>query len=107
MEDKIAQAIAVETGISLKQIIDTIRLLDLLIIPSPLLPDTEEEVTGGLDEVQIRNIQELLTTYRNLEKRKEDVCIRIIEEQGKLTPELKEQILSAQPLQKVEDLYLP
>ncbi|NLB89136.1 MAG: hypothetical protein GX790_07930 [Syntrophomonadaceae bacterium] len=105
MEDKIAQAIAAETGINLKQIINTISLLDAD-NTIPFIARYRKEVTGGLDEVQIRQIQELLTTYRNLEKRKEDV-IRIIEEQGKLTPELKEQILSAATITKVEDLYLP
>lgn len=105
MENKIAQTIATETGISLKQVINTISLLDAD-NTVPFIARYRKEVTGGLDEVEIRKVQELLKTYRNLEERKEDV-IRIIDEQGKLTPELKEQILSATTITKVEDLYLP
>jgi uncharacterized protein len=63
-------------------------------------------VTGNLDEEQIRDIIEKVTYYRNLEKRKEEV-LKNIEEQGKLTEELKNSILNAIKLQVVEDLYLP
>ena len=58
------------------------------------------------DEEQIRDIIEKVTYYRNLEKRKEEV-LKNIEEQGKLTEELKNSILNAIKLQVVEDLYLP
>lgn len=105
MENKIMQNIAAETGINIKQVLSTITLLDAD-NTIPFIARYRKEVTGGLDEVELRQIQELLKTYRNLEARKEDV-IRIIEEQGKLTPELKEQILAAPTLTKVEDLYLP
>ena len=105
MENKIARAISLETGISLKQVLSTISLLDTD-NTIPFIARYRKEVTGGLDEIELRQIQELLKTYRNLEERKEDV-IRIIEEQGKLTPELKEQILAAATITKVEDLYLP
>lgn len=65
-----------------------------------------KEATGSLDEEQIRNIIDKINYMENLSKRKEEV-IRLIEEQGKLTNELKNEIEKATILQKVEDLYLP
>ena len=61
---------------------------------------------GGMDDVALRALDERLTYLRNLEKRKQDVLV-LIEAQGKLTPELEEQIRSATQLQRVEDLYKP
>ncbi|RRD38907.1 RNA-binding transcriptional accessory protein [Leptotrichia sp. OH3620_COT-345] len=72
----------------------------------PFIARYRKEVTGNLDEEQIREVIEKITYYRNLEKRKEEV-IRLIEEQGKLTEELKISIVNAVKLQEVEDLYLP
>lgn len=72
----------------------------------PFIARYRKEVTGNLDEEQIRDIIEKVTYYRNLEKRKEEV-LKNIEEQGKLTEELKNNILNAIKLQVVEDLYLP
>ncbi len=72
----------------------------------PFIARYRKEVTGNLDEEQIRDIIEKVTYYRNLEKRKEEV-LKNIEEQGKLTEELKNNILDAIKLQVVEDLYLP
>lgn len=72
----------------------------------PFISRYRKEVTGGLNEEQIRDIIEKITYEQNLEKRKEEV-IRLIDEQGKLTEELKNQILQANVLQKVEDIYLP
>lgn len=72
----------------------------------PFISRYRKEVTGGLNEEQIRDIIEKITYEQNLEKRKEEV-IRLIDEQGKLTEELKSQILKASVLQKVEDIYLP
>ena len=72
----------------------------------PFIARYRKEVTGNLDEEQIRDIIEKVTYYRNLEKRKEEV-LKNIEEQGKLTEELKNSILNAIKLQVVEDLYLP
>jgi uncharacterized protein len=63
-------------------------------------------MTGALDEVQIRTILDEWDYLQNLTKRKEEV-IRLIDEQGKLTDDLKEAILSATKLQEVEDLYRP
>ena len=72
----------------------------------PFISRYRKEVTGNLDEEQIRDIVDKVTYFRNLEKRKEEV-IRLIEEQGALTPELELAIKEAQVLQRVEDLYLP
>lgn len=65
-----------------------------------------KEATGGLDEEAIRKINDCYTYGVNLEKRKND-CIRLIEEKGLLTDELKDAILNAQKLIDVEDLYRP
>ena len=72
----------------------------------PFIARYRKEVTGNLDEEQIRDVIEKVTYYRNLEKRKEEV-LRLIEEQGKLTDKLKNSITCATKLQEVEDLYLP
>lgn len=72
----------------------------------PFIARYRKEVTGGLTDVILRDLEERLTYLRNLEARKEEVC-RLIEEQGKLTDELREEILKAEVLQRVEDLYKP
>lgn len=72
----------------------------------PFIARYRKEMTGGLDEVQIREIDERYTYLENLEKRKEEV-IRLIEEQEKLTPALQTAILAATKMQQVEDLYRP
>lgn len=84
---------------------NTVKLLDED-ATVPFIARYRKEVTGSLDEEQIRNIEEKINYLRNLEKRKEEV-IRLIEEQGKLTEELKVSIEAAVKLQEVEDLYLP
>ncbi|MGD6777295.1 Tex family protein [Sutcliffiella horikoshii] len=72
----------------------------------PFIARYRKEQTGSLDEVQIRAIMEKWQYIQNLENRKEEVT-RLIEEQGKLTPELKASILKSTKLQQVEDLYRP
>nr|WP_301552992.1 Tex family protein [Alkalihalobacillus hemicentroti] len=72
----------------------------------PFIARYRKELTGGLDEVQLRDIQEAWTYLQNLENRKEEVT-RLIQEQDKLTDELKAQLLKATKLQEVEDLYRP
>jgi uncharacterized protein len=72
----------------------------------PFIARYRKEMTGTLDEVQIREIEERYNYLQTLEKRKKDV-IRTIEEQGKLTPELKKNIELADKMQLVEDLYRP
>lgn len=72
----------------------------------PFIARYRKEVTGTLDEVQIREIEERNAYLQNLEKRKADV-LASIEEQGKLTPELDKEIRQAVQMQRVEDLYRP
>ncbi|OOL61301.1 RNA-binding transcriptional accessory protein [Enterococcus faecium] len=72
----------------------------------PFIALYRKEMTGSLDEVQIREIEERYAYLENLEKRKTEV-IRLIDEQGKLTPELEAEITQAVKMQQVEDLYRP
>lgn len=72
----------------------------------PFIARYRKEMTGSLDEVQIREIEERYAYLENLEKRKTEV-IRLIDEQEKLTPELEKAITLAVKMQQVEDLYRP
>ena len=72
----------------------------------PFIARYRKELTGSLDETQLRQIAEKIAYLRRLQSRKEEV-LRIIGEQEKLTDSLQEEILSASTLQQVEDLYLP
>src|SRR5699024_12608512 len=72
----------------------------------PFIARYRKEMTGSLDEVQIREVEERHHYLTNLENRKEEV-IRTIEEQGKMTQELLTAIQAAEKMQKVEDLYRP
>nr|CDQ37496.1 30S ribosomal protein S1 [Virgibacillus halodenitrificans] len=72
----------------------------------PFIARYRKEITGGLDEVQIKSVQDKWTYAVNLSDRKQEV-IRIIDEQGKLTEELEKEINEATQLQRVEDLYRP
>ncbi len=72
----------------------------------PFIARYRKELTGALDEVQIRNILDKWNYLQNLEQRKEEV-LRLIDEQGKLTDELRNAISKATKLQQVEDLYRP
>jgi protein Tex len=97
--------ISAELAISQKQVNNVIFLLnDGNTVP--FIARYRKEQTGALDEVQIRHILERWEYIQNLEQRKEEV-LRLIDEQGKLTKELNEQILKAEKLQEVEDLYRP
>ena len=72
----------------------------------PFISRYRKEATGGMDDVALRALDERLSYLRNLEQRKEDVIL-LIDAQGKLTPELEQQIREATQLQRVEDLYKP
>ena len=72
----------------------------------PFIARYRKEVTGTLDDAQLRTLHERLMYLRNLEEKKEQV-LASIEEQGKLTEELKKQILAAETMVVVEDLYRP
>jgi len=103
--DDIAHTLQVESGIGKGQIARTIALLDEG-NTIPFIARYRKEVTGSLDEVQIQTIADRTAALRALYERKSDV-LRLIESQGKLTPELSTAIIEATTLQAVEDLYLP
>lgn len=104
-QERLVQQIAKELGLSLKQVRTTIGLLDEG-NTIPFIARYRKEMTGELDENQLRDIEERTAYLRNLEERKSEV-IRIILEQEKLTPELEASIMQAVKLQEVEDLYRP
>ncbi len=91
--------------VPLKSLVATISLLDES-ATVPFIARYRKEVTGNLDEVQIRSIQEKLEYFRELEDRRETI-LKTIEEQGKLTPELKSKIEGTLEKNELEDLYLP
>jgi uncharacterized protein len=99
------KTIAAELKIGPRQVGSTVQLLDDG-NTVPFIARYRKEMTGELDEEQIRNIEERLQYLRNLEARQQEV-IRSIDEQGKLTPELAAAINAATKLQEVEDLYRP
>lgn len=103
--ENIFEIISKELNIKVPQIENTVKLLDEG-ATVPFISRYRKEVTGNLDENQIGDILKAVTYLRNLEKRKEEV-IALIDEQGKLTDELKNSILNSTKLQEVEDLYLP
>lgn len=97
--------IAREIGIKPHQVEQTINLLDEG-NTVPFIARYRKEMTGQLDETQIRAVEERVRYLRNLAVRKEEV-LRLIDEQGKLTDELKAAIEQSTKLQEVEDLYRP
>ena len=101
----IAKVIAGELGVRVGQVEATVKLIDEG-CTIPFIARYRKEVTGSLNDEILRDLYERLTYLRNLEERKETV-IASIEEQGKLTDELKKQILEAMTLVAVEDLYRP
>lgn len=103
--ERIIKQVAKELSLSLKQVRTTSELLDEG-NTIPFIARYRKEMTGELDENELRLIEERIVYLRNLEDRKVEV-IRIIEEQGKLTGELKQSITQAVKLQEVEDLYRP
>lgn len=102
---ELAVTLGRELGLNNGQIARTIGLLDEG-NTIPFIARYRKEVTGSLDEVQIQTIADRAAALRALFERKSDVR-RLIEGQGKLTPELDSAILAATTLQEVEDLYLP
>ncbi|MDP4098895.1 RNA-binding transcriptional accessory protein [Paenibacillus sp. P96] len=104
-QERIIKQVAEELSLSLKQVRTTTGLLDEG-NTIPFIARYRKEMTGELDENQLRQIEERVQYLRNLEDRKLEV-IRIIEEQGKLTEELQRSIENAIKLQEVEDLYRP
>ncbi len=101
----IIEKLAQEFKLKVSQVENTVQLIDDG-NTIPFIARYRKEMTGALSDVTLRDLDERLTYLRNLEQRKEEV-LRIIEEQGKLTDELQEEILKAEVLQRVEDLYKP
>ena len=101
----IIEKLAQEFKLKLSNVESTVQLIDDG-NTIPFIARYRKEVTGAMSDVTLRELDERLAYLRNLEQRKEEV-IRIIEEQGKLTDELKDEILKAGVLQRVEDLYKP
>src|SRR6266545_1989542 len=97
--------IAQTLSVPLRGLVAVIALLDEG-STVPFIARYRKEVTGNLDEVQIRGIQEKLEYFRELQDRRETV-LHSIEEQGKLTPEVRARIEATLEKNELEDLYLP
>ena len=102
---EISKRISEELNLKLTSVESAIKLLDEG-NTVPFIARYRKEATGNLTDVDLRNLEERLIYLRNLEARIETV-LKSIEEQGKLTDELKEKILNAKTLSEVEDLYRP
>ena len=101
----ISSALAAEFKLTQAQVAATIELIDDG-NTIPFIARYRKEATGGIDDVTLRELCERLTYLRNLEDRKAEV-LRLVDEQGKLTPELRAEIEAAAVMQRVEDLYKP
>ena len=104
MNNEIIKTLARELGIKVSQVETVLALLEDNTVP--FIARYRKEQTGSLDEAVIRDIAKAYETKKNLESRKEDV-IRLIDERGMLTEELKQVILNAEKQVDVEDLYRP
>ncbi|MFZ5464037.1 MAG: Tex family protein [Pseudomonadota bacterium] len=101
----IEQRIAEELGVKARQVAAAVQLLDEG-STVPFIARYRKEATGGLDDTQLRTLEERLVYLRELEERRAAI-LASIEEQGKLTPELRGQVENADTKQRLEDLYLP
>jgi uncharacterized protein len=105
LEERIQRQIAGELGLGARQVRTTMELLNEG-NTIPFIARYRKEMTGELDENELRLIEERLGYLRNLEDRKREI-VRLIDEQGKLTGELRQAIDGAGKLQELEDLYRP
>jgi len=105
MPEKHLDRIAGDLSVNVKQVSNTIRLLSGG-ATIPFISRYRKEATGSLDEVMITAIKEQYNKLAELDKRRDSI-VKTIEEQGKLTPGLKEKLLNAGSLTELEDLYLP
>ena len=106
MQDKsLYSIISNHLGISLKQVSAIIKLIDEG-ATVPFISRYRKEATMGLDEVEIENIKNTTSKFRELEKRKLSI-LETIKEQGKLTPSLEQQIIDCWDSNALEDIYLP
>src|SRR5262245_49414999 len=101
----IASRIAQELNVREAQVTATVELLDGG-ATVPFVARYRKEATGGLDDTQLRTLDERLKYLREMEERRTAI-LKSIEEQGKLTPALQEQIDTADSKARLEDLYLP
>ncbi|MGB4335450.1 MAG: Tex family protein [Chromatiaceae bacterium] len=102
---KIIDRLSQELAARPEQVDAAVRLLDEG-ATVPFIARYRKEVTGGLDDIQLRLLEERLGYLRELEERR-DLVLKSIEEQGKLSAELQGEILAADTKQRLEDLYLP
>ena len=102
---KIIAQIAQEIGVRTQQVEAAVALLDGG-ATVPFIARYRKEVTGGLDDTQLRELEVRLAYLRELEERRAAI-LKSIEEQGKLTPQLHAAIAAAPTKQELEDLYLP
>lgn len=105
MIEKIVQQIAEELAVARPQVMAAVALLDGG-ATVPFISRYRKEITGGLDDAQLRNLEERLGYLRELEGRRETV-LESIRDQGKLTESLEKDILAADTKTRLEDLYLP
>lgn len=103
--ESISQRIAEELSARPEQVTSAVQLLDDG-ATVPFIARYRKEVTGGLDDTQLRTLEERLRYLRELEERR-DTILKSITEQDKLTPELEKDIRSADTKTRLEDLYLP
>lgn len=105
LNQQISQTIAAELNVQPNQILSAIQLLDDG-NTIPFIARYRKEVTGGLDDTQLRHFETRLIYLRELEERRQTI-LKSIEEQGKLSDELRDKILHTQSKTELEDLYLP
>ena len=103
--DRIFSTLAQELNVNVQQVSASVALLDEG-ATVPFISRYRKEVTGGLDDGQLRTLEERLRYLREMEDRR-GAILKSIEEQGKLTDELKADILKADTKNRLEDLYLP
>ncbi len=106
LDNKAIAYVVAKTGIAVNQVISTSNLLFLEDCTIPFISRYRKEVTGNLDEVQIRNIQEFYEEYQEIEKRRAYI-LETITKMEKLTPELQKKIQACETLNQLEDLYAP
>jgi uncharacterized protein len=104
-QPSIEQRIADELGVRRHQVASAVDLLDEG-STVPFVARYRKEATGGLDDAQLRTLEERLRYLRELEERRSAV-LEEIRKQGKLTPELEQQVLAAESKARLEDVYLP
>ena len=103
--ENIIESLSLELGITKKQVKNAVELIDEG-NTIPFIARYRKEATSNLDDETLRNLNDRLNYLRNLEQRKQEV-IRLIEETGNLTEEIKNQVLNAKILSEIEDIYRP